>query len=278
MGNQCLASGNFACAQENLEAAYASVGDPGARSDLYRYYLIKGDNWQHNGELDLARQLYSKAVSLDPARPEATERLQRLTGYSAVELFYPFEAFNKPGLNETSEDGTTVYRIANGVLELSSTVPGSATTLAIPGTRSDWDTRLSSEYAVTAEVAAMGPSTVVGIVVARDPANAGYHFLVDPVLQQWWIEYYHGDGSWTDLVLPQPFAGLIQGPVEQLEVRVTNGTPTFLVNDVEVTASFDLAWMHIPPTGECGVTIESSPANPTATRFATFESFGIYAR
>jgi len=101
--------------------------------------------------------------------------------------------------------------------------------------------------------------------------------MVDPVLQEWWIAYRNPDGSWTDMIVPVTYAGLIQGPIERLEVQVANGTPSFIVNEAELTASFDMSWMQIPLTGDAGIAIESSGANPIAPISAKFDSFGIYA-
>jgi hypothetical protein len=219
----------------------------------------------------MARRAYDDAVSLDPTRPEATERLQRLTSYSAVELFDPFETFGQPGLYQTVDGGATVHRVANGVLEISSTIP--------EWMSAGWfsHTPSSSQYAVAATIASVGPSSAVGLGLARSPADDGFYFMVDPALQQWWISYDNPDGSWTALILPQTYAGLIDGPIERLEVQVIDGIPKFIINGVEVTAAFDMSWLQIPQTGDFGVAIGYSESDPTAPISATFDSFGIYA-
>jgi hypothetical protein len=101
--------------------------------------------------------------------------------------------------------------------------------------------------------------------------------MVDPALQVWWLAYRHPDGAWTDLILPETYAGRIQGPIERLEVQVINGTPKFMVNGVEVTTASEMSTIQIPQTGVSGVVVVSSKANPTAPISATFDSFGIYA-
>ena len=122
-----------------------------------------------------------------------------------------------------------------------------------------------------------GQLYAVGLILVHGPADDGFHFIVDPALNEWWIAYHNPDGSWTDMVLPVSYAGLTHDPIERLEVQVTTGGSRFFVNGVELTASFDMSWMQIPQTGDSGVAVANSAANPTAPVSATFDSFGMYA-
>lgn len=270
-GNECLARGDMTCAYEKFQAAYTKSQDPFARAALYDYYLLNGDLWQSNGKLDSARGSYADAVRLDPANPLATDRLSNLEGYVAVEFFDTFETFGEPGMYEARDGGATVHQVTEGVLALTSTMDEFQTN------RYFHHTPQSPNYAIDVTVKSTGPTTGLGIILANDPSEAAYRFAVDPAAQEWWIAYHNADGSWTDMIVPTSYAGMGLGPIDRLTVEVRNGTPKFFANGLELTAAFDLSWMQIPRTGDPGVSIDTSVADPWAPISATFDSFGIYA-
>jgi hypothetical protein len=61
------------------------------------------------------------------------------------------------------------------------------------------------------------------------------------------------------------------------EVQVRDGTPTFLVNEIEVTEGMDLSWLLIPQTGNAGVVLSASASPSPVPPSALLKSFGIYA-
>jgi hypothetical protein len=283
IAKHCLDHGDLACAKEAFEAAYVSVSDSTALSNLYDFYVVSGDMWQIQGDLDRARQDCGAAMRLNALWIPADERLSHLRDYAAVELFDPFTNFIQGNRGcgspeQMVEAGMRVLRSAQ-VCDRRTMDWHLDVRLKTPGWEAvHWPhTPQSANYAVAAEVTSLGSSTAVGLNLAHDASTERFSFMVDPDTQEWWIEGQAGDGSRREVVPRMSYADHAQGFASRIEVRVINGTPSFFVNGVDLTTDVDLSWLAIPRTGNPGIVVASAPLHADTPPSATFKSFGIYA-
>jgi hypothetical protein len=282
IADSCLALGQLACAKEFFESAYLSAPD-GGLSDLYQYYVASGDVWQAAGDLDRARQDYDAAVRRTAFWTPARERLTGLQDFAAVELFDPFTNFSQGfrgcgGPEQMIEAGMRVVNSPQ-VCDRTAMDWHLDVRLEVPGRQAvHWPhTPQSVNYAVVAELKSTGPSTAIGLNLARSDATDEFNFMVDPDSEEWWIEDLAIDGSWAQLTPLTSFADRGIGQPRRLEVRVRNGSPTFFVNGTDLTAGMELSWLTIPRIGNPGIVVASTSPNAEAPPSATISSFGIYA-
>jgi S1-C subfamily serine protease len=113
----------------------------------------------------------------------------------------------------------------------------------------------------------------VFLELRNDAGDRLWRFVVDPVRQQWWAQRHRAEPSeYYDWVDATSFAQLVPEGIRQLELRVRNGVPTLLINDIDVV---EPAGVTMPAMNESFlVTFGANAQTPPVT--AVFDRVELY--
>lgn len=265
----CAARGDWRCAANFYSAAARNAPeDDGILDKLYAAYLALGLQEAAAGRIESARSAFSGAIATDPARSDAPAELARIAPYRrAISL----DAFDGPKQFVEGTDGESRSSYRDGAFVLDISQPGLVS--GFPLTR---ESLAGENYAVLLTIASAEGDGMVTIETHTDPAGGQWVFAVDPAKRTWEVlEYSSADKQFMPLAGPYPLGSDVRGPVERIELRVTDGFPLLFVNDVDLAAIASVPLPQIGNQGDIrfGALMSSEGKAPFEVAFA---SVGLY--
>jgi hypothetical protein len=268
----CAARGDWRCAANFYGDALANVpGDPAIATALYDAYLELGTQEAAAGRLESARSAFAGAIAVDSSRPDATMALARLAPYNRAIVVDGFEDTER--FVATSEgDSTSSYR--EGAFSLLISDPGLVSGFPLS---EDDDPLTGQDFAALLRIDETSGDGMVTIETRTDPAGGQWVFAVDPARQTWEVLQFDTENArfvtWTG-----PYAYGTEGssrPLETVELRVRDGFPLLLVNEVDVAAA---ASAVLPEIGNRGhVSFGALMASEGTIPFSvSFDEIGLY--
>jgi S1-C subfamily serine protease len=264
----CAARGDWRCAANfYADALVIAPDDAGLAASLYDAFVALGKQEEGAGRLESARSAFSDAQSADPSRNEAAAALERIAPYRHAILVDSFDGSRR--YTESSEEGaTSAYETGAFRLELSR--PGVVTGYPLTATP------LAGEnYAVLLEIGESSGDGMVTVETRTDPDGGQWVFAVDPTRQTWEVLQFDTEsgqfGPWSEAHdYHDPDANLTS-----VELRVTEGFPTLLVDGVDVAAEAGVALPEVGNVGDLsfGALMESEGTVPFSV---SFDQVGLY--
>jgi S1-C subfamily serine protease len=268
----CAARGDWRCAANFYDDAMADAPDDATiASSLYDAYLQLGRQEAAAGRLESARSALAGAFAIDSSRPDAMMALARLAPYSRAIVIDGFDGSERY-VATTEGDSTSSY--SEGAFSLHISEPGLVSGFPL----SETDQPLTGQdFAALLRVDEASGDGMVTIETRTDPAGGQWIFAVDPTQQAWEVLQFDSENArfvtWTG-----PYAyGTKDAPVplETVELRVRDGFPLLLVNEVDVAAA---ASAILPEIGNQGhVSFGALMASEGVVPFTvSFDEIGMY--
>ncbi len=268
----CAARGDWRCAANFYDDALKNAPDDRTiATSLYDAYLQLGRQEAAAGRLESARSAFAGAVAIDSSRPEATMAIARLAPYSRAIVIDGFEGSER--FVATSEgDSTSSY--SEGAFSLHISEPGLVSGFPL----SEADKPLTGQdFAALLRIDETSGDGMVTIETRTDPAGGQWVFAVDPSRQTWEVLQFDAESArfvtWTG-----PYTYGTEDtprPLETIELRVRDGFPLLLVNEVDVAAA---ASAVLPEIGNRGhVSFGALMASEGTVPFSvSFDEIGLY--
>ena len=266
----CAARGDWRCAANfYFEALMTAPGDAAITTSLYEAYLALGREEAAAGRLESARSAFASAAETDPARPEAGMALDRIAPYSRallVDTFAGEEHFI------ATEDGDSSSAYVDGAFTLRIARPGLVS--GFPLTK---EPLAGGDFAALLSVTETAGDGMIVIETRTDPDGGQWLFAVDPTHRTWEVLQFNTEsgqfGPWSG---PHPFgAGMADGELETVELRVRDGFPLLLINGSDVAAEAGAPLPEIGNRGELsfGALMSSEGTEPFSV---AFDEIGLY--
>lgn len=240
----CAARGDWRCAANfYVEALKNAPEDPAILGSLYDAYLALGQQEAAAGRLDSARTALSSAIAADPSRADAPVALERIAPYTRVIARDSFDGL-KHFVEASDGEASSVYE--GGAFALDISRPGLVS--GYPMTQADL---AGEDFAALLRIGAASGDGMVTIETRTDPAGGQWVFAVDPGRQTWEVlQFDTAQGRFLPWAGPFSYAEEGTSPaLGSVELRVRDGFPILLINDIDVAA---LAGTPLPEIGNEG--------------------------
>ena len=268
----CAARGDWRCAANFYDDARAKApSDPAIATWLYDAYLELGRQEAAAGRLESARSAFAGAIAIDSTRPDATMAIARLAPYSRAIVV---DGFDGPERFAVTSEGDSTSSYSESAFSLYISAPGLVS--SFPLTEDD-NPLTGQNFAALLRIDEVSGDGMVTIATRTDPAGGQWVFAVDPARQTWEVLQFDTESArfvtWTG-----PYAyGTDDAPqpLQTVELRVRDGFPLLLVNEVDVAAA---ASAVLPEIGNRGhVSFGALMASEGVVPFtASFDEIGLY--
>jgi hypothetical protein len=242
----CAERGDWRCAANFYGEALTNAPDnPLIATSLYEAYLELGRQEAAAGRLESARSAFVEAVAIDSSRPDAAMALERLAPYSRAIVV---DSFAGPERFVATSDGDSTSAYSEGKFSLHISEPGLVS--GFPLSEAD-DPLTGQDFAALLRIGEASGDGMVTIETRTDPAGGQWVFAVDPTRQTWEVlQFDTSNARFVTRIGPYAYGtdGSPQ-PLETVELRVRDGFPLLLVNELDVAAA---AGAVLPEIGNQG--------------------------
>jgi hypothetical protein len=174
-----------------------------------------------------------EAVAIDSSRPDAAMALERLAPYSRAIVV---DSFAGPERFVATSDGDSTSAYSEGKFSLHISEPGLVS--GFPLSEAD-DPLTGQDFAALLRIGEASGDGMVTIETRTDPAGGQWVFAVDPTRQTWEVlQFDTSNARFVTRIGPNAYGtdGSPQ-PLETVELRVRDGFPLLLVNELDVAAA-----------------------------------------
>jgi Trypsin-like peptidase domain len=268
----CAERGDWRCAANFYGEALTNAPDnPEIATSLYDAYLELGRQEAAAGRLQSARSAFAGALATDSSRPDAAMALERLAPYSRAIVV---DGFAGPERFVATSDGDSTSAYGEGAFSLHISEPGlvSGFPLSEAG-----DPLTGQDFAALLRIDEASGDGMVTIETRTDPAGEQWVFAVDPTRQTWEVlQFDMQSARFVTQIGPHAY-GADGSPqrLETVELRVRDGFPRLLVNELDVAAD---AGAVLPEIGNRGhVSFGALMASEGEVPFSvSFDEIGLY--
>lgn len=265
----CAARGDWRCAANFYGEALASAPDDGAiLSSLYEAYLALGRQEAAAGRLESARSAFSGAIATDPSRADAQVALTRIAPYQRA---IAIDGFDGARQFVEADDVESSSAYVDGAFVLDITRPG-----LVSGYPLTEEPLAGQDFAALLTVDTADGDGMVTIETRTDPAGEKWVFAVDPEKRTWEVlRFDAANGQFMPWTGPHVYPSTSGPSLETVELRVTDGSPSLLVNGIDVSAA---AGETLPPIGNEGeISFGALMASEGAKPFhVAFDQIALY--
>ncbi|MGI9253970.1 MAG: trypsin-like peptidase domain-containing protein, partial [Thermomicrobiales bacterium] len=220
----CAQRGDWRCASRIYRLAYqTNPGDPTVAAAFYDALLGLAALEEDSGQLGAARDAYTEAAALDPARAEAAQAANRLAPYAAIRYADGFTESRY----RTSDDADGSASYDGGDFTMSVRTPGRISTFPLGDQIvPDGNFSLALDIISTSGQGA----TLLSI--------GDWLVLANPNTGQWGVlQLNQAEGEFQQWLAEADYTAIAGPGLSRMEIRVIGGIPTLLINGIDVSAT-----------------------------------------